>query len=455
MIIDYSIYTKFKVVQGLQYYELLLELFPDEESQKTIKAEMARYVSDSFEWLTYTMNFVKDKGYSALAKYATKSIFHFLSEKIGLKAFGKVSTVDSILQVYLKITGVEAYADGSNSLIYFNAINNAIRCELVNCAYQYYSGDDSAEMANRIIALFDLSRACQIYINKNALSVTNDLNKKTILNDELSFLKSLTMDNWSINPYYAPKKQEKPDVSKFNSVELGYYYKILLEGYSNRDNDGLLGGWSKMSDYEKQLVIAEVDQLYGFAQGTIKKIMFLEVGNIHWVRNEGKHAFDHEGIALILINNKGEGLLIRYFDNIHNVNGAGDPGHDYTTFNVLSTEQVDEILAGNAELPIENFAVQRHTRLGFKLTQFDKLSDGQQSIVFVDSDKGQTFCMTGYTKYFVLSISKDQAKTILDEVLSYDNYDYVYSAVHVDGQWQLNKDEKLELGSTTSFIGSS
>ena len=180
-----------------------------------------------------------------------------------------------------------------------------------------------------------------------------------------------------------------------------------------------------MSDYEKQLVIAEVDQLYGFAQGTIEKIMLLEGGNIHWVRNEGKHAFDHEGIALILINNKGEGLLIRYFDNIHNVNGAGDPGHDYTTFNVLSTEQVDEILAGNAELPIENFAVQRHTRLGFKLTQFDKLSDGQQSIVFVDSDKGQTFCMTGYTKYFVLSISKDQAKTILDEVLSYDNYDYV------------------------------
>ena len=425
MIIDYSTYTKFKVVQGLQYYELLLELFPDEESQNTIKAEMARYVSDSFEWVTYTMNYVKDKGYSVLAKYATKGIFHFLSEKIGLKAFGKISTVDSILQVYLKITGVEAYADGSNSLIYFNAINNAIRCELVNCACQYYCGDDSAEMANRIVALFDLSRACQIYINKNALSVTNDLNKKTILNDELSFLNSLTMENWSLNPYYAPKKQEKPDVTRFNAVELGYYYKILLEGYSNRDNDGLLGGWSKMSDYEKQLVIVEVDQLYDFAQGKLEKIMFLEVGNIHWARNEGKHVFDHEGIALIFINNKGEGLLIRYFDNIHNVNGSGDPGYDYTTFNVLSKDQVDGIIAGNAELPIENFAIQRHTRLGYKLTQFDKLTDGQQSIVFVDSDKGQTFCMTGYTKYFALNVSKAQAQTILDEVLSYDNYDYV------------------------------
>ena len=33
-----------------------------------------------------------------------------------------------------------------------------------------------------------------------------------------------------------------------------------------------------------------------------------------------------------------------------------------------------------------------------------------------------------------------------------DDNSYIYSAVLVDGQWQLNKDEKLELGSETSFI---
>ena len=426
--LDYITYTKIQVAAGIEHYNLLAEMFPDEK--ELIYAERDRYLAQSFSLAAYSIQFLQTTTNEVIIETIQKGFlkgvgvaFNAIASKIGAEkislTLAKVSVVDFVGQIVAKITGLTDYGEGSKTLIFFNYVNRALRVELCNSIRSYLDGNDSIEQANRIIALYDLSRGCQIYINNCALSVTNDVNKKNILSSEINHLKKTNIQNWELNPYYASPEQEKPNLDRFNDTELGYYYKILLEGYSNRDYDGLLGKWDEMSNYEKECCVQEVEALYDFAQGSINQVLILDVGDVHWLPSMQTHKFSQKGLALLFINQNGAGLIIRYINNIYNGTGA-----DYTSFNVISKDEVDKIIGGNAYLPNEYFAVQRHSRIGFNFAvdKFDDSQNGEQSVIYVNTDKGKNYCGTAYRSYIKLNISKTQTETIFEHILSYDNY---------------------------------
>ena len=426
--LDYITYTKIQVAAGIEHYNLLAEMFPDEK--ELIYAERDRYLAKSFSLAAYSIQFLQTTTNEVIIETIQKGFlkgvgvaFNAIASKIGAEkislTLAKVSVVDFVGQIVAKITGLTDYGEGSKTLIFFNYVNRALRVELCNSIKSYLDGNDSIEQANRIIALYDLSRGCQIYINNCALSVTNDVNKKNILSSEINHLKKTDIRNWELNPYYASPKQEKPDLDRFNDTELGYYYKILLDGYSNRDYDGLLGKWDEMSNYEKECCVQEVEALYDFAQGSINQVLILDVGDVYWLPSMQTHKFSQKGLALLFVNQNGEGLIIRYINNIYNGTGA-----DYTSFNVISKDEVDKIIGGNAYLPNEYFAVQRHSRIGFNFAvdKFDNSQNGEQSVIYVNTDKGKNYCGTAYSSYIKLNVSKTQTETIFEHILSYDNY---------------------------------
>jgi len=417
---DYLNYRVFETAAQLEYFDVLLDTVvgnspEDVIIRRAILQLKAEYEDQMFAATLSMYDKVEKMILDASFDFSAGSILGVVfGGTVGGQALFIAKAADFAISFISENVGLKDFVNSKAYIAYYGFMPQLMKEALIERLCEY---DGTAQSANYIVVHYNLWRSVQIYFNEATAIITDDLNKKLVLSNEIEHLRKITMPNWSLNPYYAYPNLKKPDLSKFDSVSNSAFYKALLMGKNNKDSYGLIKQWDVLCDYERKLIISEINSLYNFALNPIDKVLIMDVGSIYWVSSLNEHQFIQNGLCLLFINTKGEGLIIRYIDNTYN-----NSSFDYQAFKVITSEEVSNILSGKAELPNEYFATLRHHRTGYTYDQYDYSKDGLQSIIFVDADKGTSYCATGYRRYIALDLSASEYETICNACLLDDDY---------------------------------
>ena len=417
---DYLNYRVFETAAQIEYFEVLLDTVvgnspEDVILRRAILQLKAEYEDQMFAATLSMYDKVEKMILDASFDFSAGSILGVVfGGTVGGQALFIAKAADFAISFISENVGLKDFVNSKAYIAYYGFMPQLMKEALIERLREY---DGTAQSANYIVVHYNLWRSIQIYFNEATAIITDDLNKKIVLGNEIEHLRNLSMSNWSLNPYYAYPDLKKPDLSRFDGVSNGAFYKTLLMGKSNKDSYGLIKHWDVLCDYERKLIISEINSLYNFALNPIDKVLIMDVGSIYWISSLKEHQFIQNGLCLLFINTKGEGLIIRYIDNTYN-----NSSFDYQAFKVITSEEVSNILSGKAELPNEYFATLRHHRTGYTYDQYDYSKDGLQSIIFVDADKGKSYCATGYRRYIALNLSASEYQKICNTCLLDDDY---------------------------------
>ncbi len=441
LVSDYLNYRVFETAAQLEYFDVLLEAVDGDTPEDLILKRAILQLKAEYENEMFAATLAM---YDKLEKMLLDASFDFSAGSILGATFGATvggqalfiaKAADFTISQIVDAVGLKDYVNSKAYIAYFGFMPQLMKETLIERLCEY---DGTAQSAHNIVVHYNLWRSIQIYYNEATVNITDDLNKKLILNNEVAHLKQTSIANWSMNPYYAYPDLQKPDLSKFDNVPNGSFYTTLLNGKEGQDQYGLLKNWDVLCDYERKLIISEINSLYEFSQSPVEQMLIMDVGAISWVYSQQKHQFNQTGLCLLFVNSKGEGLIIRYIDNFYN-----NTGSDYQAFKVISSKEVSRILSGKAELPNDYYATLRHPRVGYTLDWYDYSKDGMQSIIFVDADKGASYCASGFTKFIALDIDDNEFQNICNTYFLNNSY-FGKTGNHlklidkiIDGTWNI------------------
>lgn len=278
---SYLEYLEVKLVADIRYFELLEVIVASDSNMVNVIRQMkAEYVSSKLTFFYFLTKAYQENEKTIVGSILQTGIFTYINTYYGtqiatwlantkyLSVLGKVSAksvlvgltiADFAKGMFFDIIGLKDKATASQNITMFYYVNYALKYELVTKASDYISGKNEYDDACEIIALYKLCSGCQILMNEYALELvdgtTGDYNTKLVLRSEISHINNTSIEKWRLNPYYVSPQIAKPKTEIFDSLPNGYFYKILLDGYINKKDDGLLGTWDEASDYEKNLLL--------------------------------------------------------------------------------------------------------------------------------------------------------------------------------------------------------
>lgn len=419
-LIAYYRYLILQTATDIEIFDVLIDIYGSDSVMKAAILELkSQYQNAGLNVLKDVAKDIKKLGQDLVVENGLMTI---PGGVFVLKVKAAINVIDFIRELFVDMTGLSTLADSSLNLVlmYDYLLFAKMHMRILVNKYEK-SNRTNVDYANQIVLLYDFIRGCQIFINQCAINVSDSDSVKTILRNENKHLKSTSIMNWSLNPYYASASITKPNTNVLDSSKYGYYYKILLEGYNNIDNDGLLGEWDKLSQYEKYLISEEVYELFEFAESDVSELYFMNIGKLYKTySSELLYKNPYDELCVLFVNGDGMGLLLRYYND-------SPDSKSHKAFSVMSREEIDNLLNGGNNLPTQYFFVNRYYyTYGRYQTAYDLLTNddkGYRSVLFeAMQNKNMEKVFTVAEKYFKLEIDSATYGAILEKTTSYKYY---------------------------------